>query len=246
MNRFVNDLYAMAGHWATVACPVINDEISFRMTEVDEYSACRRQADYAVPLLADRLFLKSTYIAAERAGARQFVMLYCGYDTFHIRHSLWYGGIVAFDINPADIVTDKAKRLEKAGYGKLSETHSIACDNLCYAAQALGNHTDFDSDKTTFVHLGGLPCEIDGGSFKQLMEDLFKIIPQTSSVTFSYKSDVYSYCQLEKMLSQAGYHIYEHQTAASLHRDYIYNSELLNNRSFPLSENINYCLAVKK
>ena len=51
---------------------------------------------------------------------------------------------------------------------------------------------------------------------------------------------------VEKLLSRAGFHIYEHQTAADLHRDYIRNFELLNNRSFPLSDDLRYCLAVKK
>ncbi len=246
MDRFLKDLYAMAGHWATTACPVINDEISYKMTYEAEYPQCRQQSDNAVELLADRLFLHSTYQRAEKAGAKQFVMAYCGYETYHILHSLWYGGVQTFDINPEYVVKNKSERLAKAGYPILSKTSNIACDNPGNIATVLEACPRYNSSKTTFIHLGALPCEITGESFKQLMEELFKIISPASSVTFSYKNDEYSYSCMERLLSQAGFHIYEHKTAPELHRDYMENFERLNRRSFPLTDNISYCLAVKK
>ena len=113
-------------------------------------------------------------------------------------------------------------------------------------AAALAAHPQCDDSKTTFVHLGALPCSMDGESFEQLLAELFKIIPPASSVAFSCKNDDYSYSCMEKMLSRTGFHIYEHQTAADLHRAYIKNFEILNRRSFPLADNTSYCLAVKK
>ena len=246
MDRFLKDLYTAAGHWATTACPIINDEISYKMTYETEYPQCRHQAENGVELLADRLFLHSTYIPAQRAGAKQFVMAHCGYDTYYIRHSLWYGGVHTFDMNPEYIVKDKAERLAKAGYSKLSKVSAIACEKPVDMAAALAAHPQYDDSKTTFVHLGALPCSMDGESFEQLLAELFKIIPPASSVAFSYKNDDYSYSCMEKMLSRTGFHIYEHQTAADLHRAYIKNFEILNRRSFPLDDNTSYCLAVKK
>ncbi|MBQ6851195.1 MAG: class I SAM-dependent methyltransferase [Oscillospiraceae bacterium] len=246
MDRFLKDLYSMAGHWATTACPVINDEISYKMIEKPEYPLCRQLSESVGELLADRLFLHSTWQPAQRAGAIQFVMVHGGYDTYFIRHSLWYGGVHTFDINPQHVVKDKSDRLEKAGITKLSKACAIACDYPGNVASVLEDHPRFDRDKITFIHLGALPCELNRESFEQLMTELFKIIPPASSVTFSYKNSAYSYSQMEKLLSQAGFHIYEHQTAADLHRDYIRNFELLNNRSFPLSDDLRYCLAVKK
>ncbi len=249
MDRFLQDLYAMAGHWATTACPVVNDRLSYKMTASREYPHCVTAAENAPLPLAKAVFLDNTFTGAIYAGVKQMVMLGAGYDTFAIRQYLWYDGVQIFELNPRHINTDKLRRLEMAGELPGINTHYIRCDDKTQAAEKLALAPQFDSGKTSFVYVGDVICG-DWKSLEQLLKDMFKIIPAGSSVAFCYKNENApggcSYAFLEKLLSQAGYHIYEHQTARQLHRQNFRNFEVLNRRRFDLPADISFCLAVKK
>lgn len=247
MNRFISDLYSVAGHWATTACPVINDRLSYDMLSADEQRRCTRHAPRAVLPLADSLFMAKAFTGARYAGARQMVMVHAGYETFHIRSSLWYDGVQVFDINPATVREDKQRRLSLAGEATQANTVSLVCDDALDCRQVLAAESVYDKTKTTFIYLAGLPRRIDRESFKHLLSELFKIIPPYSSVVFSSNgASEKDYRNLEKLLSDTGYLVYEYMTANQLHTEYLRDFEILNSRPFPLSDNISFCVAVKK
>jgi len=249
MNRFLQDLHMAAGHWATTACPLINDRLSYKMLDERRQQKCAAFAEYALPLMADRLFMEKAFTGARYAGAKQLVMVHTGYDTFDVRNSLWYDGIQVFDINPADVCSDKQHRLVQAGEKLYSNIHYMDCDDVLAIPELLGHSSFFDEKKTAFVYIGDLPVRIGRKSFEQFMEQMFKTFPAGSSIVFSSKTqgeEGYSYTQLEKMLSDKGFHIYEYLSARQMYNEYIRDFEILNSRQFTLPQDISYCVAVKK
>ncbi|MBR4036711.1 MAG: class I SAM-dependent methyltransferase [Oscillospiraceae bacterium] len=247
MNRFIRNLYSVAGHWATTACPVIDDRLSYKMLSDIEKQRCSQFAPRSVIPLANSVFMSKAFTGARYAGARQMVMLYAGYETFHIRDSLWYDRIQVFDVNTSHISADKQARLTAAGEKPQTHIAEIVCDSMADCRQLLSVHPAYDVSKTTFIYMADLPVYIDRKSFKHLLEQLFKIIPPYSSVVFSCTgAEQTDYRWLEKLLSDTGYLIYEYMTAPQLHTEYLRDFEILNNRHFILPENISFCVAVKK
>ena len=244
MNRFISDLYSVAGHWATTACPVINDRLSYDMLSADEQRRCIRYAPRAVLPLADSLFMSKAFTGARYAGARQMVMIHAGYETFHIRSSLWYDRVQVFDINPGAVLQDKQRRLSLAEKAPRTNIVSLVCDSVTDCRRILAADPVYDKAKATFVYLAGLPRRLDRESFKHLLTELFKIIPPYSSIVFSGNGADYN--RLENLLSDTGFLIYEYMTACQLHTEYLRDFEILNSCPFPLQDDVSFCVAVKK
>ena len=108
-------------------------------------------------------------------------------------------------------------------------------------------------------------------SFKQLLASLFKIIPPGSGIVFCYpdrqfftdtdcistaflrrrqkkllSGASYSEVQMEKLLSDHGFRLYEHLNPRQVHRQFFSDREIINRRKLAVCDHINYCLAVKK
>ena len=98
MNRFIRNLYSVAGHWATTACPVIDDRLSYKMLSDIEKQRCSQFAPRSVIPLANSVFMSKAFTGAGYAGACQMVMIHAGYEIFPIRSSLWYDRFQGFDI----------------------------------------------------------------------------------------------------------------------------------------------------
>lgn len=179
--------------------------------------------------------------------------------------------IEVFEINTAEIRRVKESLLARAGCVSFAKLHRIAGDILSGEWIYSLHENGYNAESSTTVILGDLPLYLGEKSFKQLLASLFKIIPQGSGIVFCYpdrqfftdtdcistaflrrrqknllSGASYSEVQMEKLLSDQGFRMYEHLNPRQAHGQFFYNREIINRRKLAVCDHINYCLAVKK
>lgn len=217
----------------------------------------------------ERALEKAVYI-----GARQYLIFAAGYDTFAYRQPEWARKLTIFEIDHPATAVDKQEKLQKAGIQALDNTFYVEADfTKEYWETALTNELAFDRSKISFCSLLGLSYYLSKESFKEMLVAITRIIPKGSSLVFDYpdqdtytdkageraKKQVmlasaakeamlasYSYDDMEILLSNCGFRIYEHLTPSDITIQYFkdYNTA---NPLHPMTafDNLNYCLAVK-
>lgn len=136
------------------------------------------------------------------------------------------------------------------------------------------NYPAFDAAKNSFCSLLGLVYYLTKQEFVNLLLAISAFVPKGSSVVFDYPDEHsctdaagvrakkqailasgaqekmcagYSYAELEKMLSDVGFLIYEHLTPAQITEQYFENYNKANPEArMTAFDHVNYCLAVKQ
>ena len=220
-------------------------------------------------------FAEQALQTAVSIGARQYLILGAGYDTFAYRRPAWAHALQIFEIDQAATAEDKKKRLQRAGIAIPDQIQYIQADFAQSQWQtALLENPAFDCGKISFCSILGVVYYLSAHTFEALISALSSIVPKGSSLVFDYpdeNSDTahagtrakkqfqladaaqeamqagYSYADMEKILSAHSFLIYEHLTPPEITRQYF---EAFN-RSQPMHpirafDNVNYCLAVKQ
>lgn len=220
-------------------------------------------------------FAEKALETAVSIGARQYLILGAGYDTFAFRQPDWAKGVEIFEIDHPATAQDKKKRLEAAGIEIPQNFHTIAADFTQQQWQtALHRHPAFQREQVSFCSLLGLVYYLSKETFLSMLRACSEILPEGSSIVFDYpdqssfsdeageraKKQVmlaeaadekmlagYSVQELEQLLSTHGFLIYEHRTPREMTQQYFsaYNQA---NPEHPIEafDNVNYCLAVRK
>lgn len=220
-------------------------------------------------------FAEQALQTAVSIGARQYLILGAGYDTFAYRRPAWAQELPVFEIDRAATAEDKKRRLQRAGIPIPSHIQFIHTDFTHPQWQTpLLKNPAFDCEKISFCSLLGVVYYLSTHTFEALIAALASILPKGSSLVFDYpdvnsntesagiraKKQVqlagaaqeamqagYSYEDLEKILSAHGFLIYEHLTPPEITRQYFGAF----NRAQPMHpihafDNVNYCLAVRQ
>ena len=176
-----------------------------------------------------------------------------------------------FRIDTPEVQAVKESLLARAGYTYPANRHSITGDIFNDGWADSLSATGYNSERLTTVVVGDLPLYLGEKSFKQLLASLFKIIPQGSGIVFCYPDGQfftdtdristaflrrrqknllsgasYGEVQMEKLLSDQGFRLYEHLNPRQVHSQFFHNREIINRRKLAVCDHINYCLAVKK
>ena len=176
-----------------------------------------------------------------------------------------------FRIDTPEVQAVKESLLARAGCVSFAKLHCIAGDILSSEWIYSLHENGYNAESPTTVVLGDLPLYLDEKSFEQLLASLFKIIPQGSGIVFCYpdrqfftdtdcistaflrrrqknllSGASYSEVQMEKLLSDQGFRLYEHLNPRQVHSQFFHNREIINRRKLAVCDHINYCLAVKK
>lgn len=224
--------------------------------------------------LARAAFCKKALSVAADIGTRQYLMLGAGLDTFSYRQPDWARRLAIFELDREASIQDKRRRLDAAGISIPENVRLIAADltkPLWFLS--LSSAAGFDRQLRSFCSLLGLVYYLPKACFSQLLAALSALLPDGSSLVFDYPvSDdtgsstssaektaqlaegagekmyaSYSYEELESLLSQQNFLIYEHLTPEEMTRQYFsrYNKK---NPAHPMDapEKVNYCLAVKR
>lgn len=225
--------------------------------------------------LGRAVFAEKLLENAVQIGAKQYLIFAAGYDTFAYRQPDWASKIEIFEIDHPATGADKQKRIQSVAIHKPANLHYVSADFTENNWQStLLDCTVFDQNKISFCSLLGISYYLPKQVFTETINIISRFVPQGSSIVFDYPDEntytnkagkrakkqaamagaanekmlaSYSYMELEKLLADSDFLIYEHLTPNEITEQYFkrYNQA---NREYPITaiDNVNYCLAVRK
>lgn len=220
-------------------------------------------------------FAEQSLKTAVRLGTKQYLIFGAGYDTFAYRQPDWAKPLGIFEVDHPATATDKQLRLVAAEIPIPENVHYIAADFTAKEWWlALTENSAFHLNQISFCSILGLSYYLSKQSFDLLISTLGSMLPIGSTVVFDYPDEntyteqagerakkqamlagaakeemlaSYSYSEIESMLAEHGFLIYEHITPAQMTEQYFANYNTAN-LQHPITgfDNVNYCLAVKR
>ncbi|MCC9022980.1 class I SAM-dependent methyltransferase [Bacillus nakamurai] len=219
--------------------------------------------------LARAAYCEKALLNEVMLGARQYVILGAGMDTFCFRHPELENSLDIFEIDHPASQECKINRLEAADFSIPSHLHFVPMDFTdTFSFKQLQEH-GFGCKKT-FFSLLGVSYYVAKEDIARLINHLFAQVPAGSSIVFDYADEklfeekgmsdrvehmvqmasasgepmksCFTYDEIEKMLEASGLLIYEHLSPSAIH------DLFFRNRTDYLSafETIHYIHAVKK
>lgn len=289
-------LFARAYHAETYGIKVFDDSLARRLLTDEEY---RQMAGYLVQgisffapdfqgtaeealahvvnsqlspsPLGRGAFAETSLERAAAIGARQYVLLGAGYDTFACRQPAWAKALRIFEVDHPATAADKQRRLEQAGLVPPENVRYVSADLAQpHWQDALLRCPGFSSEAISFCSLLGLVYYLPRQAFDALLAALAKLFPEGSSLVFDYPvrqtagsrdqkqaqlaaaagepmQDGWSYTEMESTLAKHGFLIYEHLTPQDITAQFFAPFNRVH-PDHPLSapEDVCYCLAVRK
>lgn len=162
-------------------------------------------------------------------GAKQLVLLGSGYDSMPYREEI-KEKLKVFELDRKEMTEDKLLRLERANIAH-DHISFVPCDlSKDFESELLS--AGFKKDELSFVSMLGLCHYLDESSFSSLLKKLSALLCEGCDVVFDYPLKTfdeektvteklaagagetmktkYSYSELEKLLAEHGFKIYEH------------------------------------
>lgn len=214
----------------------------------------------APTVLARAAYCEDSLKTAVMTGTEQYVILGSGLDTYCLRAD---GDVRVFEIDTGKTVADKLSRMERAGL-KAENTVFIDGDVSCGIENLLVKN-GFDRRKKTLFSCLGLLYYITKDEIANLFKEISSFAAAGSSVVFDFgdshmfssgvervknmvemakqsgeeMKSCFGYGELEKMLEDCGFLIYEFLNEAQIQSRFFENSTL------SAFEHINFATAVK-
>lgn len=200
-----------------------------------------------------------------RLGCGQYVVFAAGYDTFAMRDN--DGSLSVYELDLPDMIADKRARVEDAGLQ--SRAVYVPCDLSEPSWRDRLIESGFDPGRKAFGSLLGISYYLEKDTFRTLLKTIGGIMREGSAICFDYPSNEdshesrtnqalargagepmkarYGYVELEALLAECGFLIYEHLNHAEMTRQYFaeYNQ---NCPEHPMEApvGVGYALAVRK
>lgn len=220
-------------------------------------------------------FAEKSLENAVKIGAKQYLIFAAGYDTFAYRQSDWASKIEIFEIDHPATGEDKKKRIKSVVAEKPANLHYVSADFREKDWQSnLLACTEFDKSKISFCSFLGISYYLSKQVFADTINTISKFVPKGSSIVFDYPDEYnytdkagerakkqlalanaanekmlasYSYAELEKILDNSNFMIYEHLTPNEITEQYFKKYNKANpNHQMTAFDNTNYCLAVRR
>ncbi|KMP93837.1 SAM-dependent methyltransferase [Bacillus wiedmannii] len=202
-------------------------------------------------------------------GAKQYVILGAGLDTFSFRHRELENEIEIFEVDHPYTQAFKIQRVKEIEYEIPNNLHFVSMDfTKDFSKQTLVNE-GFENQKT-FFSLLGVTYYLTKEELSSLIEYLFEMVPEGSSIVFDYPDEnlftekglsnrvenmvkmaavggepmksCFSYTEMEALLEKAGLLIYEHLSPEDINTLYFEGR----NDYLKAFETVHYVHAVKK
>ena len=205
----------------------------------------------------------------EQSGARQYLILAAGLDSFGLRQPDWAQGMEIFELDLPGPSRDKRSRIAAAGLTAPDKLHFLEGDLADDAwMDALRAHPAFDPGKISFCSLLGIVYYLRLDNFRALLRQLAKVLSPGSRVAMDYPARdasaqferqsalargageamqaAYTRQEMEKLLQGAGFRVVRDLNPNEITGAYFdpYNKR---NPDHPIfaAENVNYCMAEK-
>ena len=202
-------------------------------------------------------------------GAKQYVILGAGLDTFSFRHRELENKIEIFEVDHLSTQQFKKERVEEAKLEVPNNLHFVSMDfTEGFSKQELVNE-GFENKKT-FFSLLGVTYYLTKEELASLIDCLFEMVPEGSSIVFDYPDEnlfkekglsnrvenmvkmamvggepmksCFSYGEMEALLEKSGLLIYEHLSPEDIHKLYFEGRK----DYLEAFETVHYVHAVKK
>jgi len=180
-------------------------------------------------------------------GAKQYVILGAGLDTFSFRHRELENKIEIFEVDHPSTQGFKIQRVKESGLEIPSNLHFVSMDfTKDFSKQKLVNE-GFENKKN-FFSLLGVTYYLTKEELSSLIECLFDLVPAGSSIVFDYPDEnlfiekglsnrvenmvkmaavggepmksCFSYTEIEALLEKSGLLIYEHLSPVDINKLY--------------------------
>ncbi|MDA1904815.1 class I SAM-dependent methyltransferase [Bacillus cereus] len=202
-------------------------------------------------------------------GAKQYVILGAGLDTFSFRHRELENKLEIFEVDHPSTQQFKKERIREAEIEIPNNLHFVSMDfTKRFSYEKLRNE-GFENKKT-FFSLLGVSYYLTKEELSSLIECLFEMVPEGSSIVFDYPNEnlftekglsnrvanmvkmaavggepmksCFSYTEMEALLEKAGLLIYEHLSPEDINTLYFEGR----NDYLKAFETVHYVHAVKK
>ncbi|PGZ07092.1 SAM-dependent methyltransferase [Bacillus cereus] len=202
-------------------------------------------------------------------GAKQYVILGAGLDTFSFRHRELENKIEIFEVDHPSTQQFKKERVEEAKLEIPNHLHFVSMDFAKGFSYEQLRNEGFENKKT-FFSLLGVSYYLTKEKLASLIECLFEMVPEGSSIVFDYPDEnlftekglsnrvenmvkmaavggepmksCYSYREMEALLEKSGLLIYEHLSPEDIHTLYFEGR----NDYLEAFETVHYVHAVKR
>ena len=201
-------------------------------------------------------------------GARQYVILGAGMDTFAFREMEFLSKHRVFEVDHPLTQADKLERIARAGWTVPDNLVFVPVD---FTKDSLTDRliaSGFDPSVKSFFSWLGVTYYLSLGAIDTMLSALSRLSAEGSTLVFDYPDEnffdaaerrvqntimmakaggepmqsAFSYGELEKLLEKHGFLIYELLTPDDIQRDVI-DKVGADMKAF---EHVNYCLAVRK
>lgn len=230
--------------------------------------ALRFIADHqlAPSVLARSAFCERAINNAVMLGCMQIIIFACGYDTFSLRTK--DNRLQVFELDRPEMIADRQRRIRESGIEPVCRQVCIGCDLALTGWKDELVNAGFRAEKQFFGSLLGISYYLSKDEFRNLLTEISSISCAGSSICFDYPQSTggtesrrsrelaaaageqmkarYSLDELEKLLSEAGFLVYEHLNADEMTKAFFqkYNNNNMEH-SMLAPEGVGYCLAVK-
>ena len=218
--------------------------------------------------LCRAVYTEKSLKAATLTGAKQYVILGAGLDTFAFRETEFLSKYRVFEVDHPLTQADKLERITRAGWTIPDNLTFVPVDftkdSLTEQLIAAG----FDQSVKSFFSWLGVTYYLSVEAIDAMLSSLSKLCADGSSLVFDYPDEdffeapekrvqntimmakaggepmqsAFSYGALEKLLEKHGFLIYELLTPDDIQRDVIDKA----GADMKAFEHVNYCLTVRK
>ena len=220
----------------------------------------------APPVLARSAFCERAVENAVRSGCRQVVLYACGYDTFSLRNQ--HKRLKIYELDRPEMIRDRQRRIIQAGLEHPCRVEYIGCDLSLSSWKEELIDRGFDCSKPFFGSLLGISYYLSKEEWRRLLGSISSFVCEGAAICFDYPlvedgaeswrnrelaaaagepmKATYSYNDMEALLSEEGFLIYDHMNAdeatETFFREYNYNNE---GHVMTAPKGVSYLFAVK-
>ena len=221
----------------------------------------------APSVLARSAFCERAIENAVRLGCRQVVVFACGYDTFSLRTG--HRELTVYELDRPKMIEDRQIRVARRDLHSVCRVETVGCDLSLPLWREDLLQVGFRKEKSAFGSLLGISYYLSKKEFRTLIEGISMLWSEGSSLCFDYPLPEdgtesgknrelaaaagermkarYTYEELETLLSDGSFLIYEHLEAEEATDAFFreYNEKNMGHE-IKAPKGVGYCLAVKK
>lgn len=204
-------------------------------------------------------------------GVQQYVIFAAGLDSFAYRQPNWAKNLQIFELDHPVTAQEKQERLKEGDIIIPENIRYIPVDfNQENWISTLTENENYQLNQRSFCSILGLLYYLSKDDFQKMIFSLGKVLPKGSSLVFDYPSNdvkskqtkqlqqlaqgakepmlaAYSYREMEQLLCDCNFLIYEHLTPQEITEQYFSEYNKHNpSHTMKAADNANYCLAIKR